>query len=103
MFDIEPSRVRRWRRQVQLDEELSRAQDRASGAREKTLQGYEPRTPGAEKTTFGPINDQRWQGISRRGSVADIASDGRQVANLHASKRGRRLGQGGIVLLDERM
>src|SRR5215831_4918757 len=72
-------------------------------AQAKLFQRHKPLALRTSDAALCAIGKQGWQSIAGWRGIADIPPNGGQIANLYTSKCHRRLGQGRIVCLDERM
>src|SRR5207302_4599015 len=91
-----------WRWQAQGHQQLRWLQRRMPRAQAKLFQRHETLTLRTSDAALRAIGEQGWQRIAGWRGVADIPPDCRQIANLHARKRRRCLGQGRVMLLDRK-
>ena len=101
MLDVEAAGVGQGRRQAQFGHNFAGVQGGATGGEERFGQGQPAFPAGAGDAALGIVGEQGGQGVAGGGGVADVADDGRQVANLDAGKGGGAGGQGGIAAADD--
>ena len=81
-------------------QDLARASAVSPGPRKKLLERELARSLGAPELDLGLVDQERRRRVGRRGRVAEVAAERRDVADLAAAEDGDALNQRGEALRD---